>query len=245
MCYHVSTPDKEKFDAYLAEYAVENVAFNYFVNGFQPSLLPVTTNQNNRRIYNAVWGLVNPLTDDSAAAKAEAAESLNARNDRIFLTKYRNYIMNQRCLIWVDGFYERRHLEYQVPGRGTRMRTIKDKIPYYIYMREHQPFSFGGVYSVWQRPDNGQYLTTVSIITTEANKLLSEIHNSKLRMPFIVPVGDRDRWLSDLGKDEIYAMMKPYPDGILQAHTISKLYINSNINKPEVQEPFPYEVPGL
>ena len=51
-----------------------------------------------------------------------------------------------------------------------------------------------------------------------------------------------DKWLSDIKREEIEALMKPLRDGILRAHTISKLITTrgADINVPEVQAEYSY-----
>lgn len=241
MCYHVSTAKEDKFREFITEYDIVNYAFYFYTNGFDHQYLPVTTNKAPKVIDRAVWGLVNNDTADPSVAKQQADEGLNARDDRIFVSKFSPYTGN-RCLVWVDGFYEWQHVEYKTQGKGARMRTLKEKWPYHINMPEHIPFTMGGIYSEWVNPVTGEILNTLALITTDANELLSEIHNTKKRMPLIIQEQDREKWLSDLPKDEMKALMKPLPDGILQAHTISKLITNrtDNPNQPAVQKPYIY-----
>ncbi|PQJ09376.1 hypothetical protein CJD36_019200 [Flavipsychrobacter stenotrophus] len=90
-------------------------------------------------------------------------------------------------------------------------------------------------------------LNTVSIITSPANLLMSKIHNSKLRMPFIVAQGEWDQWFDKATDVEaVKAMMRPYQDGILQSHGISKLITSrsENSNLPNVQNPFSNDLFG-
>lgn len=241
MCYHVSTPAKEKYDAYLAEYKVENAAFHYFANGFAPSILPVTTNKDNRRIYNAIWGYINPHADSLQEGKSEATKgyNLNVRDDSVF-KRFPRLIAHQRCLMWVDGFYEFQHRQHELPTRTGRIKTEVEKVPYYIYMPEHVPFSIAGIYSYWHNPENGQMLTTVCMLTTDANVLLSKIHNSAKRMPVIIPPGDRDKWLSDIKKEDITELLQPY-SGEMAAHTVLKSLVLVKANSPDTQEEYNYE----
>lgn len=48
-------------------------------------------------------------------------------------------------------------------------------------------FSLLEVFTVTgQNKETGEELTTVSIVTTQANELMAEIHNSKHRMPVVL-----------------------------------------------------------
>jgi len=82
------------------------------------------------------------------------------------------------------------------------------------------------------------------VITTDANDLMADIHNSKKRMPVILERGSELKWL-DLNspKDEIKELLNPYRSEILRAHTVSDL-INSKTadrNSPDVIKPFARE----
>jgi putative SOS response-associated peptidase YedK len=91
--------------------------------------------------------------------------------------------------------------------------------------------------------DSGEIENTFSIITTRANPLLEEIHNSKKRMPVILPEDKEMEWL-DQNKPlvEVLSLLEPYPESALGAHTISKMITSRGIDKnvPELIEPFQY-----
>lgn len=61
-------------------------------------------------------------------------------------------------------------------------------------------------------------------------------------MPLIITKENRDEWLSDIGIDNIKQMMQPLEDGLLNAHTVSKITNASDrdLNVSEVQEEFIY-----
>lgn len=239
MCFKYATPKLEELVAHLEgqpPYTIEEYNQYYLANGFDlPFYMPVTTNKEPRIVGHAIWGLVPEYIHTSDRAKEISKMTLNAKSETVFkLPSFRDYIGSKRCLIWTGGFFES---QWEVPGKESCKKT-----PYFIYMKNRAPFSFGGLYSEWARPDTGEILTTYSIITTPANNLLAEIHNNKKRMPLIIPSNKRDQWLSELSKDEINSMMQPLPDGLLAAHTVSKL-ANArgvDLNIPEVQEPYEY-----
>ena len=80
---------------------------------------------------------------------------------------------SKRCIIPVKGFYEWQHVG-------------NDKIPWYIYHSENEILSLAGIYDDWTETTTGEIFTTFSIVTTEANDLMAEIHNSGKRMPVIL-----------------------------------------------------------
>lgn len=239
MCYKYATPKLDNLLEHLKEvpaYTIQDYYQYYLADGFNHNLMPITTIEANRTIQGAIWGLVPEWIRDSQQAKEWADKTLNAKSETAFeLTSFKNYIGRYRCLIWVNGFYE-----WQ--WRDAKGKT---KIPYFIYMPGQVPFTMGGVYTKWQRPDTGVEMLTFSIITTEANNLMSEIHNNRKRMPLIITPENRDKWLSNLSKEQIQKMMQPLPDGMLQTHTISKLITTrgADINVPEVQTLYEYAPP--
>jgi putative SOS response-associated peptidase YedK len=85
-------------------------------------------------------------------------------------------------------------------------------------------------------------LKTFSIITTQANPLLAEIHNTKRRMPVILRPEDEKRWLSNIPLDEAIGLLAPYDEKAMEAHTVSTLITTKGIhtNVPAVMNPYRY-----
>ena len=52
------------------------------------------------------------------------------------------------------------------------------------------------IYSYWKNPETGKNVQSSTIVTTEANELMAEIHNTKKRMPVLLREADRTKWLS-------------------------------------------------
>lgn len=81
----------------------------------------------------------------------------------------RGAFKRRRCLVSADGFHQ-----WQARGKGPKQ-------PYRITQFDGLPFAFAGLWQAWQEPDGDEPLSC-TIITTEANRLLREIHP---RMPVI------------------------------------------------------------
>ncbi len=80
-------------------------------------------------------------------------------------------------------------------------------------------------------------------MTTEANPLMARIHNVKKRMPFILSKEDEALWLDNSATmEDLKEMMKPYPENLMTAHTVSRLITDrtKDSNSPEVLENFSY-----
>lgn len=217
MCVKYATPKLEELLDHLDDqppYKVEDYYQYYLADGYAHQYMPVTTREEKRVIDKAVWGLVPHWIKTPQEAKDIANMTLNAKAETIFQKpSFKNYIGSQRCLVWTNGFFE----HHWDDPKG------KSKTPYFIYMPDHKPFSFGGIYSYWEVPGEDEIRKFFSIITTDSNELMTEIHNNKKRMPLIITEDKRERWLGDINKEAIQELMQPLPDGILQAHTVSKL----------------------
>ncbi|HEX3046169.1 MAG TPA: SOS response-associated peptidase [Bacillota bacterium] len=206
----------------------------YYASGFNYPKMPVITNQQPNQLQAFQWGLIPGWTKTREEAEGIRQRTLNARSETVFdKPSFRNGIRHRRCLIPADGFYEWR--EFQ--GK---------KYPYFIYRQDRDIFSFAGIWEEWVDRSTGELLKTFSILTTEANSLLEQIHNTKKRMPVILPRNTEKNWLRDgLASEEVMAMAKPLQDGELTAHPISKLITSKSQdpNTPAIQEAYVY--PGL
>ena len=83
------------------------------------------------------WGLVPSWAKDPAIGN----RMINARSETV-ATKpaFRKPMRQRRCLILADGFYEWKR-------EGTR------KQPYYIKLRDGEPFAFAGLWDHWAPAD--------------------------------------------------------------------------------------------
>lgn len=228
MCYHTATPSKKQLKKAFADkeiaYAGEEI---FHVSGFVRPTLPVTLNENPTFIEGARWKLL-PFWVKTEADAAKYANTLNADADSIFeKASYKNYIGKTRGLLYVSGFYE----PHQVKGE-------KESQNYFIYKPAHEIFTLGIVYAPWKSQETGEFFNTFSIITTEANELLEEIHNVKKRMPLIIGSDDREGWLNAQDQEEVERYFKPYA-GELDAHQVYRVTAarGEDTNKKEIQNP--------
>ena len=117
----------------------------------------------------------------------------------------RSAFKRRRCLISADGFYE-----WQARGKGL-------KKPYRITQFDGLPLVFAGLWEARQEPD-GDELLSCTIITTEANRLLREIHP---RMPVIHDSADCGQWLDVDSTAHVRSLLRPAPDDRLMAYPMS------------------------
>lgn len=204
---------------------------NYYVSGFEFPKMPVITNQQPDGVQGYNWGLVPFWVKTYSDALEMRAYTLNARSDTVFdKPSFRNAIKERRCLVPADGFYEWREFN----GK---------KYPYFIYLKDKAIFSFAGIWEEWADHSTGEILRTFSILTTNANPLMEQIHNIKKRMPVILPREKEMDWIRNgLNREEIDVLTKPLDDKLMSAYPISKL-INSrssNRNVPAIQNMYDY-----
>lgn len=233
MCYHKSIPAKEELKEYLKDYpvSIEDYEPFFHVSGFSHPKAPVMTSYEPHKIRPYVWGFIPFWAKNGEQASSLWQKTLNATCENLFTTPmFRAAAPRQRCLIFVDGFFEWKWSD----EKG------KIKTPYYIFMEGHHPFALGGIFSNWTDKKTGEIFHTYSVITTPANDLMTQIHNSNKRMPLIMPEEKWDRWLDpEAEKQEVQQMMTPFPEGLLDAWEISRDITKRGVdtNTPEVQNP--------
>lgn len=148
------------------------------------------------------WGLIPSWAKD----KNIGYKLFNARSETVFeKPAWRSAIKTRRCLIPATGFYE-----------WKREGTSK-KQPYYITVKRRTIISFAGIWELW-KDENGNHVSTYSILTTTPNKEMSELHD---RMPVILHKEDEEAWLNENNRDFLETIMQPYEDGTLQLVPVS------------------------
>jgi putative SOS response-associated peptidase YedK len=130
----------------------------------------------------------------------------------------------QRCILPALGFYE-----WQVQADGKR------KQPFYITLNDQDVFGFAGLWDSSTGAD-GVDVESCTIVTMPANRLMTEIHNVKHRMPAILAKEDREVWLSG-SPDEAFATIKQYPDTHMLAVPVSTRVGSPKNNDAKLIEP--------
>jgi putative SOS response-associated peptidase YedK len=204
---------------------------SYYYHAFALPEMPVICSDNPSNIRVFRWGLIPSSTRDMAEANDIRMKTFNARAESIDTKQsFSSSFRSKRCLVPVKGFFEWQH-------------AGKKKLPWYIYHSGNEIISLAGLYDEWVENNTGEIYNTFTIVTTEANKLLSEIHNSAKRMPLILGKEEEKLWL-DTSTDsaDVKEIMKPLPEGLLSAYTISGLVNDKHVdrNTPEVVKPYQY-----
>ncbi len=235
MCYNIQVLEKraEKMSKrYNAQFPQGDLFKHvYHVSAFLHPHWPVVTQRAERTINFYTWGLI----PHWAKTKEDAAKISLMTPNCVAVTafqkpSFRNAIARNRCLVPVTGFFE--------------WHTIgKKKFPFYIFLKSKEVFSLAGIYDHWTDKETGEIISSFSILTTVANPLLSKIHNSKKRMPLILPLEKELDWIKpNLSKEEVTSFMKPFDESLMEAYSITKRITSrtENNNVPEVMEQFQY-----
>src|SRR6476620_1548785 len=171
MCYHYK-PAADGTKIALRFAAIPQVPLGEYqmTNGFSHPEVPVIMDLSPQAVTLGKWGLL-PFFAKDEKEFLKKSNTLNAKIETAStLASFKNYVDN-RCLILADSFKEWKH--ETVNGKLV-------KIPFEIKTKDGLPFAFAGLYSIW----NGN--PTFTILTTAANELMAEIHNSAKRMPVIL-----------------------------------------------------------
>ena len=172
------------------------------------------------------WGLV-PFF---AKGKPGKYSTFNARAETLTTSaSYRGaWTGGRRCIIPALGFYE-----WHVKADGGKQ-------PFFIHVEDQSVFGFAGL---WERSraDASTVLESCTIITLPANELMAEIHNTKTRMPAILPRELREAWLSG-SPEAAAAALAPYPAERMVAYEVSPRVNSPRNNDEKLLEPLHVDV---
>jgi putative SOS response-associated peptidase YedK len=146
------------------------------------------------------WGLIPSWAKDPDIGH----RLINARAESLAdKPAFRNAWRRHHCLIPASAFYEWKG----PPGH---------KQPYCIAMADSRPFGMAGLWEHWRDPA-GDAVETCTIVTTDANALVGNIHD---RMPLIIAPEDYAAWL-DSANPHSGRLVKPFPPERMRAWRVS------------------------
>ncbi len=135
------------------------------------------------------WGFIPQWADDPD----DVPTPINARSETAAeKPMFREAFEDRRCLIPADGFYE------WAGRRGSKQ-------PYRIERVDREPYAYAGLWETWTSPD-GDMRVTCTILTTDANDVVGEIHD---RMPVMLEPDEEATWLNGAGVDDLQAVCDP------------------------------------
>jgi putative SOS response-associated peptidase YedK len=218
MCgrYALATPVNDLVEQFEIDEYPSSITSSYNIAPTQ-EVAAVIVEDDKRKLEMLKWGLIPSWADDLSVGN----RMINARAETVSeKPSFRKAFKRRRCLVLADGFYE-------------WQRTSSGKQPYYVHMKDGSPFAFAGLWEIWK---DGNEIRSCTIITTDANELVGEIHN---RMPVILPPEDYDMWL-DPGFEEqeaLTSLLRVYPSEVMEAYPVSRRVNSPSNNAPDCIEP--------
>ncbi len=190
--------------------ALYDFDFNYFYRAFSNPFIPVIAQENSSKVQLMQWGLIPAWSRDREEAERIRKGTYNARSETLHeKPSFKEALSRGRCLIIAGGFFEWQLID-QV------------KIPWYISLKNGDPFVFAGLCDSWRDSLSGEISRTCSLITTQANPLMEKIHNTKKRMPVILNRDLENDWIS--GEPSLLKrnlILTALDESDLKAHTVS------------------------
>jgi len=177
MCFHFK---QTKTENSFSPHRLEGKLLTGAYNGFTHPKVSCITENDPHNISNLSWGLIPEWSKTEDIKKY----TLNARIETI--NEKPSFKNAKRCIIFADGFYEWKWLD----PKGRK------KQKYLVEYPDSESFGFAGLYDQWVNKETGEILESCSIVTTAAEGIMKEIHNSKLRMPVTLNIDSMSNWLN-------------------------------------------------
>ncbi|MDE2945193.1 MAG: SOS response-associated peptidase [Gemmatimonadota bacterium] len=147
------------------------------------------------------WGLIPNWAEDRASLPL----MINARSESLETRRaFRDLVIERRCAVLADGFYEWRQ-------EGGLKR------PYFVRRRDRRPMALAGLWDVWRGPDGR--IPSCTIITTDANALLEPLHD---RMPVILEGEGAQMWLDLDISERTMEPLRPFKAEALEVFAVSR-----------------------
>jgi len=182
----------------------------------------VIANSGEREALQMRWGLI-PWWTYGVPLKAS---TINATVERLgSAPSYRDpWKRGQRCILVMGGFYE------------PHVNVDGSRDPFFVHLTDREVFGVAGLWERSRRQD-GSYVFSCALVTVPANRLLSEVHNEKPRMPAILAESDHASWLSG-PLVEARAALQSYPEESMVAWKVSRRVNNPRLaNDARLTEP--------
>ncbi|WP_370324048.1 SOS response-associated peptidase [Euzebya sp.] len=167
------------------------------------------------------WGLVPFWAEDPKIG----ARMINARAETVATkSAFAESFEQRRCLLPADGFFEWQKLDGQ-------------RLPWFVHRTDGEPMVFAGIWSTWRdrSTSDGHRLLTCSILTTDANHTLEDVHD---RMPVVLEREEWDAWLDpQADPGNLKALLDPAPDDAVERYRVSTRVNSVRTNEPSLLEP--------
>ena len=225
----------------IKNYNFLNVGVHNGFNYAPCAILVPSENGKDFDLVQAEWGYVPGFVKTRTEANIFRAKytTLNFRSENLFFKEdgkrsmWAEAAKNRRCLVLSTGIVESRH----IPKIGKKGQPLKEtiKYPYYVTVKGQEYFFMPGLYNEWLDPETSSFVNTVAMGITEANSLMRQIHNSKLRMPTILTEELAYEWLLEKPADERLSVIArtQIPSRMLDFCTIDPEYRRQGETTPK------------
>lgn len=210
----------------------------FHVSGFSHPKLLIYTTKNANLPEIALWGMIPEWIADEKKANSIWNKTLNARSETLFKKpSFKAPAVHNRCLLYIDGFFEHHYHR-------------KKSYPFYIHQVSNEPLALACLWSEWLNAETSELIRSFTIVTSEANPFMANIHNNpkseQPRMPLMVPTNLEDVWLEDVNTEERLTKFIKDVDAVnqdkLSAHTVRKLRGKTYVgNIKDITKPYIYK----
>lgn len=143
--------------------------------------------------------------------------TLDAKGETLLETPmYAEAALNGRCLIISSNFYDSQSRDKESYPHNI---TLKEE-----YMIDGEYFFIAAVGRWWTDKKTGKQMHTHAMSTAPANEKMAEVHNTKMRMPTILPPDEAYEWLLGNPSRRRIKELATYqiPSHWMKAYTIAK-----------------------
>ncbi|CCH77288.1 conserved hypothetical protein [Nostocoides japonicum T1-X7] len=191
-----------------------------------------------RQLRLLTWGLVPSWAKDTKVG----VRMVNARADTVLEARaFSRAARTRRCLVPAAGWYE-----WQASPTVTDAKGKPRRQPFFVRRVDGTDCALAGLYEFWRDPAVGSsadpmaWLTTFTIVTTDAEPGLDRIHD---RQPLVLDPEAWERWLSPdvTDADAVEDLLRPAGPGRFEAYAVSRAVSSNRSNGPGLLEPAPPE----
>ena len=210
----------DSIDLIQNQFGIQDVQIEIFPNynvAPQTNIPVIVSHESKRTLKPLQWGLIPFWAKDGKIAN----KLINARSETILeKPSFKHAFKKRRCIIPASGFYEWK-------------KTKTGKEPVYIQLESKSIMAMAGIYETWKSPD-GEIKETCSILTTDPNDTLKEVHN---RMPVILPEEIIDDYLNSEDIDLVHSFCVPCSFEPIVYYAVSAFVNSPKNNSPECINP--------
>ncbi|GAB3069651.1 MULTISPECIES: SOS response-associated peptidase [unclassified Phycicoccus] len=187
-----------------------------------------------RQLRLLTWGLVPSWSKDTKIGM----RMINARAESVLeKSSFAKAAASRRCLVPAQGWYE-----WQKSPVATDAKGNPRKQPFFMHRADGDVVAFAGLYEFWRdreiadKDDPQAWLTTFTIITTDAEPGLDRIHD---RQPLVLEREDWATWLDPEMTDtaEVGALLAFSRPGRFEAYPVGTAVSSNRSNGPQLIEP--------